>query len=302
MEKVSVILPTYNCAKYVGAAVESVLKQTYTNYELIIINDGSTDDTDEVLAQYISNNTILYIKQENKGHAGARNTGMTAATGTFIAFIDSDDIWLPEKLEEQIRACENDTEIGLVHCNVYGFGENHDAQVRNSLLTKEQIDEYSGYIFDNLYTRKIIITTTTVLIRKQCIDDVGMFDENLTRYGSEDRDLFLRILWKYKAKYVNKPLAMYRNRSDSEGQNYEKMIKGQKYVYDKISSLYNLSGKTKREVMSRLYQEWAREFYSKGCLISGIANQFKAIWENPVDINAYLAFKRYFRYLVNSNN
>jgi glycosyltransferase involved in cell wall biosynthesis len=300
MEKVSIILPTYNCANYVGAAVESVLKQTYKNYELIIINDGSTDNTDEIVAQYISDNSsIHYIKQENKGHAGARNTGMTAATGTFIAFIDSDDIWLPEKLEEQVRACEKDTEIGLVHCNVYGFGENQNMQERNFWLTNEMIDEYSGYIFNNLYSRKIIITTTTVLIRKQCVDDVGPFDENLTRYGSEDRELFLRILWKYKAKYVNKPLAMYRNRRDSEGQNYEKMIKGQEYVYEKITKQYGLPHSAKKTVMSKIYQEWAREFYAKGRFAEGFTNQFKAVKENPVDIDAYLALRRYVSFLIN---
>ncbi len=299
MNKVSVVLPTYNCARYVGAAVESVLQQTYKNYELIIVNDGSTDGTDQALAPYLCNSgNIRYIKQENKGHAGARNTGIRAAAGDFIAFIDSDDKWLPEKLQEQVQAFEEDPEVGLVHCNVYGFGENQEARVRGPQLTQEQLQEYSGYIFDNLYFRKIIITTTTVMIRKNCIDDVGMFDENMTRYGSEDRELFLRILWKYKARYVNKPLAMYRNRSDSEGQNYERMIKGQEYVYEKITSLYGLPQSAKRAVMSKMYQEWAREFYAKGCFADGLTNQVKAIKENPVDMNAYLALKRYVRFLI----
>jgi len=304
MKKVTVILPTYNCAKYIGAAVESVLNQTYKNYELIIVNDGSTDETDQALAQYLgsNNSTICYIKQENKGHAGARNAGMTVATGDFIAFIDSDDKWLPEKLDEQIRAFDEDPEVGLVHCNLYGFGENQEVKVRGAQLTQEQIEDYSGYIFDNLYFRKIIITTTTVMIRKECIDAVGVFDENLTRYGSEDRDLFLRVLWRYKAKYINKPLAMYRNRSDSAGQDYEKMINGQKYVYDKISKLYNLPPKSKITVMSKLYQEYARSFYSEGLFYKGLTHQIKAIKENPVDINAYFALKRYVRYLFNFNS
>ncbi|ABB32243.1 glycosyl transferase family 2 [Geobacter metallireducens RCH3] len=298
MNKVSVVLPTYNCGTYVGVAVESVLQQTYSNYELIIVNDGSTDETDQALAPYLCNNGhIRYIKQGNKGHAGARNTGIRAATGDVIAFIDSDDKWLPEKLGEQVQAMEEDPEVGLVHCNVYGFGENQEVQVRGPLLTQEQLQGYSGYIFDNLYFRKIIITTTTVMIRKSCIDDVGMFDENMTRYGSEDRELFLRILWKYKARYVNKPLAMYRNRSDSEGQNYERMIKGQEYVYEKITSLYGLPQSSKRAVMSKMYQEWAREFYAKGRFADGLTNQVKAIRANPIDMNAYFALKRYARFL-----
>ncbi len=300
MSKVSIILPTYNCAKYVGAAVESVLNQTYRNFELIIVDDGSTDDTDEALAQYISNNNkIRYIKQENKGHAGARNTGMAAATGDYIAFIDSDDKWMPEKLDEQVWVLQEDPEVGLVHCNVYGFGENQEVRVRGSQLTQEQLNDYSGYIFDNLYSRKIIITTTTVMIRKKCIDAVGMFDENLTRYGSEDRELFLRILRNYKAKYVNKPLAMYRNRSDSEGQNYGNMIKGQKYVYEKITKLYGLPLSAKRAVMSKIYQEWAREFYAKGHIADGFNNQLKAIKENPTDMDSYLTLKRYLSFLFN---
>lgn len=134
MNKVSVVLPTYNCGTYVGVAVESVLQQTYSNYELIIVNDGSTDETDQALAPYLCNNGhIRYIKQGNKGHAGARNTGIRAATGDVIAFIDSDDKWLPEKLGEQVQAMEEDPEVGLVHCNVYGFGENQEVQVRGPL-------------------------------------------------------------------------------------------------------------------------------------------------------------------------
>lgn len=300
MSKVSVVLPTYNCASYVIAAVESVLQQTSTNYELIIVDDGSTDETEQVLAPYLRNyGNIRYIKQENKGHAGARNTGIRAALGDYIAFIDSDDKWLPEKLQEQVQAFEEDPEVGLVYCNVYGFGENQEVRVRGPQLTLEQLQEYSGYIFDNLYFRKIIITTTTVMIRKNCIDDVGIFDENMTRYGSEDRELFLRVLWKYKAKYINKPLAMYRNRSDSEGQNYEKMIKGQEYVYEKITSLYGLPQSAKRAVMSKMYQEWAREFYAKGRFADGLTNQVKAIRANPTDMNAYSALKRYIGFLVN---
>jgi glycosyltransferase involved in cell wall biosynthesis len=300
MNKVSVVLPTYNCAEYVGATVESVLNQTYKNYELIIVNDGSTDDTNQVLAHYIDNNsTIRYFKQENKGHAAARNAGISTATGDFIAFIDSDDKWLPDKLDAQVRAFEEDPEVGFVHCNLYGFGENQEVRVRGPQLTQEETDQYSGYIFDNLYFRKIIITTTSVMIRKECIDAVGMFDENLTRFGSEDRDLFLRILREYKAKYINKPLAMYRNRSDSAGQNYKKMIIGQEYVYEKITKLYGLPHCAKKEVMSKIYQEWAREFYAKGRFTDGFTNQVKAIKENPVNMDSYLALKRYVKYLIN---
>lgn len=303
MNKVSVILPTYNDAKYVGVAVESVLNQTYENFELIIVNDGSKDDTDLVLAPYISNNSaIRYIKQENKGLACARNTGIASSTGDFVAFIDSDDKWLSEKLNAQVQAFVEYPEVGFVHCNLYGFGENQDVKVRGPKLTEDEIDQYSGYIFDNYYFRKIIITPTSVMIRKKCFDEVGVFDENLSRLGSEDRDLFLRILRKYKALYLNKPLAMYRNQSNSMGQNYEKMIKAQEYVYEKITKLYGLPLTSKNEVMSKIYQEWAREFYVKGRFAIGFNNQVKAIRENPVDIDAYLALRRYVRFIINKGS
>lgn len=299
MYKVSVILPTYNRGKYVVEAVESVLRQTYNNYEIIIVDDGSTDTTEDILKRFVkNNNNIQYIKQSNKGHAGARNTGLLAASGDLIAFIDSDDIWLPEKLEEQVKECEKDPDVNLVYCNVYGFSEHKKPEVRDPQLTEDQLKDYSGYIFDNLFYRKIIITTTTVLIRKKCIDSVGMFDENLTRCGSEDRDLFLRILWKSKAKYINKPLVLSRILSGSAGDNYQRMIKGQEYVYEKITRMYGLPAKAKDVVMSKVYQEWSRSFYSKGIFWDGLNNQLKAIIANPSDINAYLSIKRFARHLT----
>lgn len=299
MEKVSVILPTYNSEKYLCDAIESVLNQTYRDLELIIVNDGSTDGSELIIKAYQSKySNIIYLKQTNKGHAGARNTGIQAATGTYIAFIDSDDIWLPEKLEEQIKEFALDSEVGFVHCNLYGFSEDKKPKVRGLPLTENQLKKYSGHIFEEYFFREIVITTTTVLIKKSCIDDVGMFDENLSRYGSEDRELFLRILWKYRAKYVNRPLALYRNRADSAGQNYEKMIKGQQYVYHKITKLFEMPYSAYRNVMSKVYQEWAKKFYSNGLFTNGLFNQIKAVGNNPIDLDAYLLLKRYFRYLI----
>lgn len=290
MPNVSVIIPTYNCSQYISEAIESVLNQSFQAFELIIVNDGSTDRTDEVIKKYLDSfpDKIKYIKQENKGHAAARNTGIKASGGEFIAFLDADDLWLPNKLAAQILVFDKNPDVGLVHTNCYGFGGPGGTYLGRYWMTPEQIQKHSGYIFFEHYFRTIRITTSTVMIRKKCLDEVGLFDENLSRLGSEDRELFLRILWKYHAVYIDKPLGKYRDRSDSSGQNHEKMIKGQKYVYEKITKLYKLPNSYKRKALSSVYYEWASAFYESFQFQQGYTLQVKSILYNPSNPHNYL--------------
>ena len=115
MKKVTIIIPTYNSSPFIGKAIDSVLAQTYTDYEIILVDDGSTDNTKEILEKYQDN--ITYILQPNQGVAIARNTGIRNSESEYIALLDSDDEWLPEKLELQMRTIEKNNDVGLVHTN-----------------------------------------------------------------------------------------------------------------------------------------------------------------------------------------
>ena len=183
---VSVVIPTYNRCKYVTKAIDSVLAQTFTDYEIIVVDDGSTDNTRVVLQSYLSK--IRYIFQENKGVSAARNAGIVAAKGEWIAFLDSDDEWLSAKLELQMKDINQHPDAILVCSNVSFEGP-----------TEMQIDYFKGclsfcknkvfFVKEPLF--KSYAWTSTVLAKRNEVFAVGLFDEKLTIH--EDTDLFLRL-------------------------------------------------------------------------------------------------------------
>jgi len=183
---VSVIVPAYNSAKYIGEALESVFAQTFTSYEVIVINDGSldTDELERELKRYPSN--LRYIKQENRGAAAARNTGLHAATGEFVAFLDADDTWSPDFLEKQL-ALIKDTNADLVYADALLFGESPLA----GRTFMEMHPSHGDVTAENLLLVKVTVLTSTVLARKERIVEVGLFDEALRR--GQDFDLWLRL-------------------------------------------------------------------------------------------------------------
>ena len=300
--RVSVIIPTYNCKEYICEAVDSLLNQSFKDFELIIVNDGSTDGTEEVIEYYINRfpEKIEYIKQKNKGAAAARNAGIRASSGEFIAFLDADDLWLPNKLTAQISVFDTHPSIGLVHTNVYGFGGPSGTYLGRYWMTSEQIERHSGHIFLDFFFRNIRITFSTVMIRRTCLTNVGLLDEYLNKFGGEDRDLLLRVLWEYKAYFINHPLAKYRDRTDSRGQKYEKKIIGQTYIYDKITQHYNLPASYKKKAMSSIYVEWAEWCYSRFRILDGLKLQMKAIKCNPRNRTAYTITQQIVRNMLNT--
>lgn len=213
---VSVIIPAFNSEKYIADAIDSILEQTYKNLEIIIVDDGSTDNTAETVRRYISiqttdhrPQTIRYIYQENKGPAAARNRGIKEAKGEYIAFLDSDDIWLPEKLELQIRCFLDNNPLGFIYTGYYAIDESREVlgmgNIKN-FLKKE--------VFKKLFLKNVISTASTVMVKKECFDVVGLFDENLA--VAEDWDMWWRIIKKYDFYCLSKPLVKVRIRKGSQ--------------------------------------------------------------------------------------
>lgn len=194
MTKVSVIIPTYNRAKFVTKAIDSVLAQTYKDYEIIVVDDGSTDNTKEALEPYMDK--ITYIYQENEGVSAARNKGIKVARDEWIAFLDSDDEWLPEKLAVQMGAV-----LGKPHLCAHVTNAFFDlpdgskstifdfANIRNLYRANCVIDRPFSHILNSM----ILITSSTI-INRYILDDVGLFDTHLSI--GEDTDFFLRIALK----------------------------------------------------------------------------------------------------------
>ena len=204
---VSVIIPSYNRANYIGKAVESVLDQTFQDLEIIVVDDGSTDDTLNSLAVY--KNHVRLLQQTNQGRSGARNTGVTAARGSVIAFLDSDDIWLPEKLERQLEFFGNNPNIGLVHTWSNVIDERGDLRARD---TRRRMRLYRramrrGYTYTGM-SQECVLFLSTVAIRRECWEKIGSFDSEMPAF--EDWDWYLRVARITTIATIPDSLVLYR--------------------------------------------------------------------------------------------
>ena len=218
---VSSIMPTYNHGKFIGKAIESVLNQTYTNFELIIIDNFSEDDTETIVASY-KDDRIIYLKFRNNGIiAASRNYAIKHAKGEYIAFLDSDDLWLPEKLEKQIKILEISNETAMVYTR---FKTIEEGIISNNTYPK--IGRYnSGSIFKPLYLRAFI-ACSSVMVRKNILNGIGFFDTDPALIATEDADLWLRIALKHVIKCAdNAPLLLYRIQPGSISHGYVQKLR-----------------------------------------------------------------------------
>ena len=192
---ISVIIPTFNRRQTLDRAIDSILSQTYQPYEIIVVDDGSTDGTADWLSANYS--SLQIIQQSNKGVSSARNTGINSARGDWIALLDSDDEWLPDKLEIQVKLLQNNEELRFCHTNEIWIRNG----VRINQMKKHQ--KYGGNIF-----KKCLdicrISPSSSLFHTSVIKDVGLFDESLD--VCEDYDLWLRITAKYPVLFLDQPL------------------------------------------------------------------------------------------------
>lgn len=265
---VSVIIPTYNKAQYLKKAVESVLNQTYKKIEVIVIDDGSTDNTAEIVKSF-NDPRIIYFWKENKGPAVARNTGIKKAKGKYIVFLDSDDLWLKEKLETQIDFMEKNSEIGLLGTGCYEMTDKGKVigkkifPTSNEILQKDLI-KYNPFI------------QSSIMTRKEIFDKVGLwYDEKFRE--SEDYDLWLRIAGNYKI--ANLPEALTMKRYYKEGLSPAK---------DKEQLYFVLKAK-KAAVHRGQYPKWCYLYLLKSWIFMKIPFSLRKI------IRIHLLKKRFYK-------
>ena len=205
---VSVIIPTYNNAAYLAEAIESVIAQTFRDIEIIVINDGSTDQTDQVMSAYL--NRVVYIRQTNLGPSAARNRGITQAQGKYLAFLDADDIFLPNKIDLQISFLEAHPEIDLVYSDGVRFKINRGRKTTLPLSTTGDLfiirSAPDQYVFHLMIHN--IFPIDTVLIKRECVVKVNGFDETLTAF--EDWDFWFRIAEQFRITFVDGEVVNYR--------------------------------------------------------------------------------------------
>jgi len=286
---VSIITPVYNGEKYLAQTIESALTQSYSNFELIIVNDGSFDQSDLIIEKYlVADPRIYYIQQTNAGVASARNTAIKRAKGKYISFLDQDDLWHKNKLDIQVAALEQDNNFAFVYSR---------QKIIDGSGMPVNLDWSTGatsYCFKELFLRNKI-TILTVLLRKSIIDEVGLFNEKLA--GTDDYEMWLRITLKYPIHFLDQILGSYRVHETNVSHDAFKMtirdLETINIILSEHVEAYKLV--SKEIIKSRLYElnnqlggwyAWkARDF-----------NKARSHYYNAI-INKPLMFRPYYRWL-----
>jgi glycosyltransferase involved in cell wall biosynthesis len=203
MPSVSVVIPSYNSSRYLAEAIDSVLAQTYQDFEIIVIDDGSTDSTAELVAGY--GDRVRYYQQHQRGPAAARNLGIRSARGRYVAFQDADDLWMPDKLAKQMALLERRPELAMVFCGHTAFDVEGPVTWCRGLEKRRWL--MKGDVVQNIFLNSEI-GTPTVMVRRDVFDSVGGFDEDL-QIG-EDDNLWMRIASAYPVELLDEPMAAVR--------------------------------------------------------------------------------------------
>ena len=274
---VSVIIPAYNAEQYIREAIESVLAQTYSPIEVIVVNDGSTDGTADILRQ--CSDRVTVITQSNGGPSVARNSAIGISRGQWIAFIDADDLWDPTKLEDQFASARSPADV--IYCNsriIDGFGRCMD----NSANRKRPGDELS--LADLILCNEISILTTVV--RRSSLEAVGGFDAS-NRNGTEDYQLWLRLAATgHRFSYVDKVLASYRVHGANASSNGSLMKRGLVFAVQKTRQEYpGAFAAVERRAYHRALRELhfgiAWHQYDKANYRGASMHFWQAVWHGP---------------------
>lgn len=249
---VSVVVPAHNAASWITEALESVLAQTYAAWELIVVDDGSGDDTPALVGAVAARDRrVRLIRQRNLGVAAARNAGIAASTGRYVAPLDADDFWFPDKLALQVEALEAaGADAGLAYC----WSAHVDEQSRLTGGTIAGREE--GDAFGALFIGNFVGNASTPLMRRTALDAVGCYDTELfarDAQGCEDRDLYLRIAERFRIVLVPRVLVGYRMTSGSMSSSHRAMLRSHRLVFAKLRA-------RRKDLPGRLFR-WANAFY-----------------------------------------
>ena len=277
---VSVIIPNYNYAQYIREAVDSVLAQTYPSIEIVVVDDGSKDDSREIIESY--GDKIKAIFQKNQGVSAARNNGVATSSGKFVAFLDADDVWLPEKLERQIARFDADEKIAFVHCSMTLVSSGGE-------ILGEESDGQEGSVADEFlrFERGVVIgaASTGVVLRK-VFDEIGGFDKRQST--AADWDFAYRIATKYKIGFVAESLVRYRMHGSNMHGNIKAMEHDMLLGYEKAFA--NGATADRYECYGNLHLILAGSYFYVGQYADFARHAFKSIWNRPSNFGYFARF------------
>jgi glycosyltransferase involved in cell wall biosynthesis len=274
--QISVIIPSFNTGQYITYAIDTVLNQSFKDYEIIVINDGSTDDTHKILLPYVESRKIRYYYQKNAGLSSARNAGIRRSRGNFIALLDADDAWESDKLHLQYNLINSSPHIGMVFTDFNTFS-GHTILTRDKNAVK--FTHHTPVPFQELFDNLNFIYPSTTLTRKAGFDECGYFDTQLK--AVEDYDMWLRISKKYEIIGIQQSLTNIRLHESNMSLNVKNML------YNEISVITKYKGAVStyvfRKRKSKIYMinaDRALSCYRKG---EGITYFFQGILTFPLN-------------------
>jgi len=259
---VSIVIASYNSAEFLPYAIRSALEQTYRNIEVHVVDDGSTDNTPEAVAPFLSDSRVNYYHQENKGQPFAKNKGIRESRGDFIAFIDADDVWLKDKIEKQLPCFDRGENIGVVYTRVELIDQKGNIIVRDQGPDSRYL---SGKITGPLLIENFI-TGPTSMIRRECFDKVGLFDESIPM--GIDYDLWLRISTAYEFVFLNEVTYQYRIWPGQMSHRWKKRFECGKFIMEKF--LKDNNHLLEKDIVD---EAWAHTYVGRGFCLANIEKQ-----------------------------
>jgi glycosyltransferase involved in cell wall biosynthesis len=290
---VSVIIPNYNYASYVCEAVDSALQQTYDNIEVVVVDDGSKDNSREILERY--GYKITVISQPNAGVSAARNAGVKHSSGKFVAFLDADDVWLAEKIEKQVDLFESEKDLGLVHVGVEEFDTHGN-------ILKTRLDGMSGHVSHELllFERPVVLGGGSgLMIPREVFDEAKGFDLELLT--SADWDFFYRIGRRHKIGFVSEVLLRYRIHNSNMHGNIQRMEREMSYGFEKAFDEKSADIQSiKRTAYANLHKVLAGSYFRTGEYAKFLRHSFRSLYLKPSNLGHFAGFP--FRLLQRNSN
>lgn len=272
---VSIITPVYNGQDFLERCIKSVLAQTYDNWELFLIDDGSSDNSVQVIEQYLEDDRIKILRNEsNSGIPATRNKGIESSNGEFIALLDQDDEWFPEKLQQQIQAFnELENSYGLLYSNLEVHFDNGEVTERKKEIEPEPVIRKNL----ELMLLRNLISSPTVLIKKEALDEVGLFDESI-KWGGDDYDLWIRIAHKYKFFYIDEVLCIRHEHQQNYSGDKKRMMFRTIELSEKYIKEFGVNPEIKKRLRSNHFYRFGVESLKKREVLIGISYILRSIF------------------------
>lgn len=261
--RVSVVIATYEAGRYLGAAIESVLAQTCPVHEIHVVDDGSTDNTQEVMSQFVGDRRVHFHRQANRGQANAKNVGIRASSGDFIAFLDADDLWTPDKIAVQLPSFDTNPQVGVIYTNFAYIDE------QGAFLETPKRDYYSGWISGRLLVDNFVNGMSSI-VRRECFESEGLFDESLPM--GIDYDLWLRLSARYQFLFIDRITYFYRKWPGQMSRRREERMDCAIRIMKKFIAMHpDLVDKR------TIHEAWAHTYVTRGRVAQSLGRRSRAI-------------------------